>query len=354
MKLLITGICGFAGSVIASTFRAGKEGVSIWGLDNLMRPGSETNRLKLKRAGIQVIHGDIRQPSDFETLPAVDWVIDAAANPSVLAGVDGRTSSRQLIEHNLHGTLNVLEYCRREKAGLILLSSSRVYSIAALNAIPVKLRGARFDFDESADCPAGVTQSGLQESFSTSSPISLYGSTKLASETMALEYSETFGFPLWINRCGILTGAGQMGTAEQGVFSYWLHAHARRFPLRFIGYQGKGHQVRDALHPEDLALLLEAQMQYSGQPESRVLNVGGGQENSMSLAELTAWCDDRFGAHPVAPDPSPRRFDIPWLVMDSSRAGKQFGWLPRKPLMQNLEEIAAHVESNPNWLESTA
>jgi CDP-paratose 2-epimerase len=354
MKLLITGICGFAGSVIAATFQASKEGVSIWGLDNLMRPGSEMNRLKLKRAGIQVIHGDIRQPSDLETLPAVDWVIDAAANPSVLAGVDGRTSSRQLIEHNLHGTLNILEYCRREKAGLILLSSSRVYSIAALNAVPVKLRGARFDFDESAACPAGVTRSGVQEGFSTSSPISLYGSTKLASETMALEYSEAFGFPLWINRCGILTGAGQMGTAEQGVFSYWLHAHAGRLPLRFIGYDGTGHQVRDAFHPQDLALLLEAQMQYSGKPESRLFNVGGGSENSLSLAELTAWCDDRFGAHSVAPDPSPRRFDIPWLVMDSSRAGKLFGWAPRKPLMQNLEEIAVHAENNPNWLESTA
>jgi len=80
-----------------------------------MRPGSETNRLKLKRAGIRVIHGDVRQASDFETLPDVDWVIDAAANPSVMAGVDGRSSSRQLVEHNLCGTLNILEYCRAKK-----------------------------------------------------------------------------------------------------------------------------------------------------------------------------------------------------------------------------------------------
>ncbi|XGB41406.1 MAG: hypothetical protein LVS60_14050 [Nodosilinea sp. LVE1205-7] len=49
-------------------------------------------------------HGDLRQASDLETLPPVDWVIDAAANPSVLAGVDGKTSSLQLVQHNLLGT----------------------------------------------------------------------------------------------------------------------------------------------------------------------------------------------------------------------------------------------------------
>ncbi len=83
-------------------------------------------------------------PSDLETLPAADWVIDAAANPSVLAGVDGRTSSRQLIEHNLHGTLNLLEYCKRHKAGFILLSSSRVYSIPALAGLPLRAEGPAF------------------------------------------------------------------------------------------------------------------------------------------------------------------------------------------------------------------
>ena len=353
MRLLITGICGFAGSVIAATFQSRKEGVSICGLDNLMRPGSETNRLKLKRAGIRVIHGDVRQASDFETLPDVDWVIDAAANPSVMAGVDGRSSSRQLVEHNLCGTLNILEYCRARSAGLILVSSSRVYSIAELNAIPVRSCNSRFDFDDNAPCPPGVSALGVQEGFSTSPPISLYGSTKLASEIMALEYAEVFGFPIWINRCGILTGAGQMGTAEQGVFSYWLHAHARKAPLRFIGYEGSGRQLRDAFHPEDLAILLEAQMEYSGRPGSRIFNVSGGRENCMSLAELTAWCNERFGAHPVTPDPAPRRFDVPWLIMDSARARQAFSWSPRKSLQQILTEIAAHAEANPDWLERT-
>ena len=56
------------------------------------------------------------------------------ALPSVLAGSDGRTSSRQLIEHNLLSSVNLLELAKRCRAGFILLSTSRVYSIPELAA----------------------------------------------------------------------------------------------------------------------------------------------------------------------------------------------------------------------------
>jgi CDP-paratose 2-epimerase len=51
------------------------------------------NRARLRKLGITFVHGDIRHASDFEPLPAVDWVIDAAANPSVSAGIQTGLSS---------------------------------------------------------------------------------------------------------------------------------------------------------------------------------------------------------------------------------------------------------------------
>src|SRR5271170_5212656 len=124
MKLLITGICGFVGSSIAKYLLAESSDWEIHGLDNFIRPGSERNRLELKRLGIKVHHADLRAASDFETLPSVGAVIDAAANPSVLAGMDGSVSSRQLVEHNLAGTINLLEYCKARRSGFLLLSTS--------------------------------------------------------------------------------------------------------------------------------------------------------------------------------------------------------------------------------------
>lgn len=350
MSILITGACGFVGSTLANALLDAQPGLALAGLDNFSRPGSETNRSELRRRGVKLHHGDIRLASDFESLPPAEWVIDAAANPSVLAGVDARTSSRQLVEHNLQGTLNILEYCKRHGAGFILLSTSRVYSIRLLAEAPVEPAGDAFCLASGRLLAPGLGPEGVAESFSTEPPISLYGATKLASEVMALEYGETFGFPVWINRCGVLAGAGQFGRADQGIFAFWINAWLRRLPLAYIGFGGHGHQVRDCLHPRDLVPLLLRQM-TAPQTPVRLVNLGGGSANAMSLAQLSGWCAGRLGARTVAADPRPRRFDIPWMVMDSSLARGLWDWRPTTPLPDILEEIATHAERNPRWLE---
>ncbi|MBV8809376.1 MAG: NAD-dependent epimerase/dehydratase family protein [Acidobacteriaceae bacterium] len=350
MKILITGVSGFVGSRLASALKQSFDSVEIVGIDNLLRQGSEGNRAALIRMGVKFTHGDVRSRSDVESLESCDWVIDAAANPSVLAGVDGHSTARQLAEHNLSGTLNILEYCRERKAGLILLSSSRVYSVRDLAALPLRQDKSRFVLESGVQLRSGVSDAGITEVFPTSQPISLYGATKLSSEIMAIEYGMTFGFPVWINRCGVLAGAGQFGTAEQGIFSYWLHAYAARAPLRYIGFGGCGLQVRDAFHPFDLVELIIKQLNGTI-PSDPIFNVGGGLANSMSLAELSAWCSERFGAHPPVPDDRARQFDVPWLIMDSTRVETELGWRPSRSLTSILEEIEAHVHAHPDWLK---
>ena len=276
MRILITGICGFVGSTLAKAWVAAKSDLTIYGVDNLCRMGSERNRSALQRLGIKLVHGDLRLASDLEGLPAVDWVIDAAANPSVLAGVDGRTSSRQLIEHNLLGTINLLEYCKRHHAGFILLSTSRVYSTAAIGKLPLRTEGERLALDLRHSLPTGVSAAGLSENFSTTPPLSLYGSSKLSSELLALEYGGAFDYPVWINRCGVLAGAGQFGRPDQGILAFWINSWLRRQPLTYLGFGGRGHQVRDFLHPHDLLPLLWQQMATGAERADRTFNLGGG------------------------------------------------------------------------------
>ena len=350
-RILITGVCGFVGSSLARHLIERNEALAVFGIDNLARPGSETNRCTLGRMGVTFVHGDIRVASDVAELPQADWVIDAAANPSVLAGVSGPGTSRQILEHNLTSLVNVAEYAKAHGAGLILLSSSRVYSIRKLAALPLAVENRAFRLDSSKPLPAGVSECGIGPEFSTEAPVSLYGGTKLASEVVALEYGSAFDFPVWINRCGVLAGAGQFGTADQGIFSYWIHSHLRRGPLRYIGFEGAGYQVRDALHPHDLAELLEAQMRTARRDGRRIYTAGGGPQNAMSLAQLTAWCDSRFSPHAPVPDPRPRRFDVPWIAMDNSDAARDFGWLPKTTLPEILEQIAGHAGRHPEWLE---
>lgn len=351
MRVLITGACGFVGSALAECLLERGDGIHLVGVDNLIRPGAETNRARLQKLGVEFIHGDLRLASDMAGLPACDWVIDAAADSSVLSGLSGTGSSRRLFEHNLAGTGNILEYCREHRAGLILLSSSRVYSIAALAALPLRVHDQAFTVDSSASLPPGLSAGGIASDFSTAAPVSLYGATKLASEIMALEYGAAFDFPVWINRCGVLAGAGQFGTAAQGIFAYWVNAHLRRRPLRFIGFNGTGYQVRDAFHPRDLAALARAQIGTVRRHGQRIYTAGGGLANSMSLAQLTAWCDARFGPHAPTPDPKPRTYDVPWVVMDSSQAARDFGWRIEMPLSSILDGLAQHAAEHPEWLD---
>ena len=257
MKILISGVSGFAGFSISKVLLQSHSNLQIIGLDNFSRKGSELNTYQLYNLGIDLIRSDIRSQSDIDALPKVDWVIDCAANPSVLAGIDGQSSSRQLMEHNLLGTINLLEYCKRHKAGLILLSTSRVYSASELASLPIKSSDDRFELQ---DCDvSGASSLGISEGFPTTAPLSLYGASKLASETLILDYGECFDFPIWVNRCGVLAGVGQFGKADQGIFSYWIHSFREKKPLKYIGFNGTGHQVRDALHPKDLVPLLSRQ-----------------------------------------------------------------------------------------------
>ena len=252
------------------------------------------------------------------------------------------------MEHNLLGTINLLEYCKCHKAGLILLSTSRVYSASELAALPVQSSDNRFELK---DCDvSGASSFGISEEFPTTAPLSLYGASKLASETLILEYGECFDFPVWINRCGVLAGAGQFGKADQGIFSFWIHSYREKSPLKYIGFNGTGHQVRDALHPKDLVPLLSRQMFEPDWEAPKIINLGGGVENSLSLRELSSWCEDRFGQNEVLASQDERPMDAPWIVMDSTTAQNAWNWSVKTKIEQILEEIANHAQKNPDWL----
>jgi len=349
MKVLITGGIGFVGFKLIEFLRNNHPSFEVIAIDNLSRKGCHLNLSELTKIGARFIHCDIRLRSDLESLPKADWVIDCAANPSVLAGLSNSSSSLQLMENNLIGTLNLIEYCKRHNAGLILLSTSRVYSASELSRLSVIEESSRFSLDDSINYK-GLSRVGITEDFSTAPPLSLYGASKISSEQLALEYGLNFDFPVWINRCGVMAGAGQFGKADQGILSYWIHSFNERKPLSYLGFGGTGLQVRDALHPQDIAPLLVSQMQTPDKDAPSIINLGGGLENSTSLLELSSWCTNRFGSMEILASSESRPMDAPWIVMDYSVAKQYWGWTPQTQIGNILDEIAVHAEQNPNWL----
>ena len=74
-RILLIGGAGFVGSNLGLRFR--QAGCEVVVFDNLHRRGSELNLRRFKEAGIDFVHGDIRQPSDLDDLPgSFDVMID--------------------------------------------------------------------------------------------------------------------------------------------------------------------------------------------------------------------------------------------------------------------------------------
>jgi CDP-paratose 2-epimerase len=334
--ILITGGAGFVGANLAIEFKRAFADVHVVAVDNLRRRGSELNLARLRRYGVEFLHGDVRAAEDVAIWPDFDLLIDCAAEPSVQAGASG--SPAGVLANNLAGTINCLEAARRASAAFVLLSTSRVYPIAAVNHLPFREGETRFEW-EPADAIPGFSQHGIAESFPLDGARSFYGASKLACELLLEEYAYNTGMPALIDRCGVLCGPWQMGKVDQGVVTLWVARHVFEQPLSYIGFGGHGKQVRDVLHVADLFDLLVRQLNAPAAWQGRVFNVGGGRDISLSLCELTDHCRRATGRTiEIGSRPETSHVDVRIYLSDTRRAQAEFAWRPQRSVEQIIAE----------------
>ncbi|MHA8060055.1 NAD-dependent epimerase/dehydratase family protein [Aquirufa beregesia] len=338
MKILITGGCGFVGSNLAALFKQHLVDCEVYCLDNLSRRGSELNLSKILPLGVHFVHGDVRIKTDFDRIPQVDVVIDAAAEPSVLAGSQAG-ELEYLIDTNLNGTINTLYFAKKHQAAFIFLSTSRVYPYNSLSDILYQKEEKRFVLSHQ-QAYEGLSEKGVAENFPLAGLRSLYGATKLSSEYIIQEFAHNFGIPTVINRCGVLSGPYQMGKIDQGVIVLWMAKHFWNKSLSYIGFGGNGQQIRDVLHVKDLFRLVLWQIQHLDLHHGQIFNVGGGLENSVSLAELTDLCVQITGnSIPIASSTENRPGDLPIYITDNSRITAFSQWKPEINVPSLLREV---------------
>lgn len=350
MRVLITGGAGFVGGALARYFMQQDSANAVVVFDNLRRRGSEWNLPGLLESGVTFVHGDVRNPTDFDALEGqFDVLIEASAEASVHAGVGH--SPRYVLDTNLTGALNCLEFARRQCGVFIFLSTSRVYSIGPLANIPLQSLSTRLDVSQRDFNVSGLTYSGISEQFPCDTYRSYYGASKLAAELLCHEYAAESGLPVVINRCGVIAGPGQFGRTDQGVFTLWVARHLFGSPLKYTGFGGKGLQVRDLLHPEDLCKLISREIESINLVSGGTFNVGGGRAGSVSLQEYTGLCREVTGmAVPIAEDSNTASVDIPWYITDHSKVSEILGWRPEIPPRGIVEDISKWVRIHQSTL----
>lgn len=337
-NVLVTGGAGFVGGSLAVMLKTDFPNARVVAFDNLKRRGSELNLPRLREVGIEFVHGDVRVPDDLAILPGdFDLLIECSAEPSVLAGYG--QSPAYLVQTNLIGTINCLEWARLRKTDVVFLSTSRVYPIAAQNELKLVETETRFELADDQPYP-GVSSRGISEDFPLAGSRSLYGATKLASELIIEEYRAMYGLRTIVNRCGVLSGPWQMGTIDQGVFAFWMFAHLFERPLKYIGFRGSGKQVRDVLHVRDLYELVRLELDQLDRLSGSVFNAGGGRAGSLSLCETSELCRRITGQTVnIARVEQNRVADIPVYLTDNTRVEAATGWRPKLSPERVLNDI---------------
>ena len=338
-RIFITGICGFLGSHLAYYFNS--LGYKVYGADNLSRKGSEKNYKLLKKKGIKIYKIDLSNLKNLDFLKKnikFTALVHCAALTSVMDGANNN-STEFIYKNNIISTLSSLKISNFFKTKFIFISSSRVYSISEIDKLKFKIANNKFKLKKTK--LKGISQRGINENFSTTNPLSFYGSSKLICENIVQEYCLFNKIPYAINRCGLLSGKGQLYKNDQGIISYWINSWKKKKKLEYIDFGSKGYQVRDCLHPLDLGNLIKKQISFlnKNKLKIKIFNVSGGIESSFSLKELSTWCEKNLCFKKIGRRKKIRPFDLKWIVLDNFLVRKVFKWKVKFKKYQIFQDI---------------
>ena len=329
MKILITGGCGFVGSNLAIFLKKKIKKSTIVSLDNLSRSGSVLNCARLKKNNIKNYKIDITNEKAIEKLPKFNLVIDCCAEAAVEIS---KFEIDRVFNTNLVGTFNILKKCSKDNSQLIYLSSSRVFSIEKLNSLKNRKKT-------------------INEKFDTNQSKSIYGFTKYSSEHLIREFQYLYKIKYIINRLGVISGPWQFGKQDQGFVSLWIWKHFIKGKLKYIGYGGKGIQIRDIIHIDDVCELIALQIKKINKINNILLNVGGGKKNSLSLSQLTKLCQKiTSNKIKIYSQKLTSNYDIPYYITDNSKLKRIYKWEPKKDIIKIINDIYIWMKLNKNIL----
>jgi len=324
-SILITGGCGFVGTNLAIYLQKKLKNFSIYSVDNLKKKYSKFNLDILKKKKIKNFKIDISSSKFLKLKKKFNFIIDCSADPAV---ENSKENTKSVFNNNLKTTLNILEKTRKDKSNIIFISSSRVYPIM-----------------ESYKKFRSKFSSNFDENTNTNGVKSIYGFTKYASELLIKEYSYIFNIKFIINRSGIITGPLQFGKVEQGLVSLWLWRHLNNLKLNYIGFGGKGSQIRDILYIDDFSLLIKKQILGFEKNNNKLFCIGGGKKNSLTLGQLTEKCQEITSNYlKIGFYKKTSKYDIPIFISSNKQIKKNYNWSPKT----NIDEI---LKYNLSWMK---
>jgi UDP-glucuronate 4-epimerase len=317
---LVTGAAGFIGSWTSQMLV--RDGHTVIGIDN-MNDAYDVRIKQHRLAALQTIPGfefrqlDISLDQDVNRLGGekFDAIVNLAARAGVRASVE---NPRLFYATNLMGTLNLLEFCRRNGVGKFLLAStSSIYGANPKYPTP--------------------------ETESSSEPLQPYAASKKAAEVLAHSYHYLHGIDVSVVR--YFTVYGPAGRPDLAMFRFcqWISEG------RPVLVNGTGEQSRGFTYLDDIARGTILALKPLG---FEIINLGGHEvitiNGLISLLEQTIGkkADVRYGP--------PNLADMFTNQADVSKAGRLLGWEPQVGLRQGVNNLVEWYAAERSWAREIA
>jgi UDP-glucuronate 4-epimerase len=300
---LVTGCAGFIGSHLVEALTA--SGCAVIGvdgfIDNYSRAIKESNLLQCAGRDLEFVELDLVEAPFEPLLDRVDGVFHLAARPGVRTSWG--TSFGAYTRDNLLVTQRVFEAAAKRHVRVVYASSSSIYGNA--DSYPVR-EDTRL------------------------APVSPYGVTKLAGESLAIAYVESQGLDAVGLRYFSVYGPRQRPDMAFSRVFQSMRGHGR-FPL--LGY---GFQSREFTYVGDVVEATLLAMHRA--PSGRVYNVGGGRE--IPILDALLMCE-RITGEELQVDIIPEAAGDPHRTCaDISRAEAELGWRPSTSFEDGLRAQA--------------
>lgn len=308
MKVLVTGCAGFIGSHLSESLLAA--GHQVLGIDSFTQNYAKDQ--KLKNLGNLINHRNFSFYSigfsEVGYYPKLDFdvIVHLAAHPGVRPSL---LYPEEYIDNNIANFGKLLEFARRKRKlrKFIFASSSSVYGN---NDVP---------FSEDA----------------TPNPISIYGATKLAGESLCRTYYNIYNLPITCLRFFTCYGPRQRPDLAIRLFSEKI---LKGEPLTVLG---NGGTSRDYTYITDIVAGINKAI-VDESPGFNVYNLGN--NHPVGLLELINMLFSAIGKKTELVYKAMQLGDVNHTWADISKANRILDWAPQV-------DLAAGIPLFVSWIK---
>ncbi|MDA8208555.1 MAG: NAD-dependent epimerase/dehydratase family protein [Actinomycetota bacterium] len=162
-------------------------------------------------------------------------------------------------------------------------------------------------------------------------PENYYGISKALEESLLLRRHYLGEIQVSVLRVANAFGPRQIGFRQQGLIGAAIACSRSGVPLTLFG---SGDQVRDFIHASDVVTAIAAALNTDD--PYPVFNIGTGKGTPVHT--LLDMVRSRFSAPLLINYAEERTVDLPYSVLDISKAREVLGWVPRVELEAGIEE----------------